>query len=129
MYFYSIYFYNLQYIYVVVYMYSHMTCSDCNLSVAAVFICVLLQVVGRRRSVSSRGAVGLHVKVASTRPSRRRGGWLMGYWETRLSRDEAGRRAVTNCMYMCTDRATVIVVSPCHCMIDLVKRVRQGACM
>ena len=57
------------------------------------------------------------------------GRWLMGYWETRLSRDEAGRRAVANCMYMCTDRATVIVVSPCHCMIDLVKRVRQGACM
>ena len=110
-------------------MYSHMTCSDCNLSVAAVFICVLLQVASRRRSASSRGAVGLHVKVASTRPSRRRGGWLMGCWETRLSRDEAGRRAVTNCMYVCTDRATVIVVSPCHCMIDLVKRVRQGACM
>ena len=111
-------------------MYSHMTCSDCNLSVAAVFICVLLQVASRRRSASSRGAVGLHVKVASTRPSRRRGGgWLMGCWETRLSRDETGRRALTNCMYMCTDRATVIVVSPCHCMIDLVKRVRQGACM
>ena len=48
-----------------------MTCSDCDLSVAAVFICVLLQVVSRRRSVSSRGAVGLQVKVASTRPSRR----------------------------------------------------------
>ena len=74
MYFYSIYFYNLQYTYVFVYMYSHMTCSDGNLSVAAVFICVLLQVVSRRRSVSSRGAVGLHVKVASTRFSRRRGG-------------------------------------------------------
>ena len=72
MYFYSIYFYNLQYIYVFVYMYSHMTCADCGVSVAAVLICVLLQVVSRRRSVSSRGAVGLHVKVASTRPSRRR---------------------------------------------------------
>ena len=117
MYFYSIYFYNLQYIYFFVCMYSHMTCSDCDRSVAAVFICVLLQVVSRRRSVSSRGAVGLHVKVASTHPSRRRGGWLMGYWETRLSRDEAGRRAVTNCLYMCTNRATVIVVSPCHCMM------------
>ena len=50
----------------------------------------------------------------------------MGYWETRLSRDEAGRRAVTNCMYMCTDRATVIVVSPCHCMIDLVSGYVRG---
>ena len=54
---------------------------------------------------------------------------MMGYWETRLSRDEAGRRALTSCTYMCTDRLTVIVVRPCHCMIDLVKRVRQGACM
>ena len=50
----------------------------------------------------------------------------MGYWETRLSRDEAGRRAVTNCMYMCTDRATVIVVSPCHCMLDLVSGYVRG---
>ena len=46
---------------------------------------------------------------------------MMWYWETRLSRDEAGRRALTSYAYMCTDRATVIVVSPCHCMIDLVK--------
>ena len=53
----------------------------------------------------------------------------MGYWEAPLSCDEAGRRALTSRTYMCTDRATVIVVSPCHCMIDLVKRVRQGACM
>ena len=53
----------------------------------------------------------------------------MGYWETRLSRDETGRRALASRMYMCTDRATVIVVSPYHCMIDLVKWVRQGACM
>ena len=43
----------------------------------------------------------------------------MGYWETLLSRDEAGRRALTSYAYMCTDRATVIVVSPWHCIIDL----------
>ena len=51
---------------------------------------------------------------------------MMGCWETRLSRDEAGRRALTNCMYMCTDCATVIVVSPCHCMIDLVSGYVRG---
>ena len=49
-----------------------------------------------------------------------------GVLETRLSRDETGRRALTGHTYMCTDRVTVIVVSLCHCMIDLVKGYVRG---
>ena len=66
------------------------------------------------------------LRTIKTSTTRHKMNELMGYWETRLSRDEAGRRAVTGCMYMCTDRATVIVVSPCHCMIDLVSGYVRG---